>query len=90
MKNRPAPGENGTNYKCIMSWKNAKEEARKRLVDLGLDRDLTGEEIDMQELGNKIDLQGRYKMMVLRALARMLKYRKAVVVISPVGPGDSE
>jgi len=60
-----------------MSWKDAKHNAAEWLRGLNLPVDMHGQIIDLQTLGLKLEADGPYRLMVLRAAARELRHRGA-------------
>jgi hypothetical protein len=62
-----------------MSWKDAKTEATNWLENLGLAQKLDGQEIDLNAITRQLPQTGRFREMVVRAVARQLKARGAKV-----------
>jgi len=62
-----------------MSWKDAKSEATSWLDQLGIAQKLDGQEIELSMITKKLPQTGRFKEMVVRAIARQLKARGAKV-----------
>ena len=62
-----------------MPWKDAKQDAAKWLLELNLPMDLHGLTIDLRTLGEKLPVQGPFRLMVLRAAARELRHRGAKI-----------
>jgi hypothetical protein len=62
-----------------MSWKDAKTEATNWLEQLGLAQKLDGQEIDLDAITKKLPQTGRFREMIVRAIARQLKSRGAKV-----------
>lgn len=61
----------------IMSWKDAKKQAADWLRELRLAENLHGQTIDLASLGVKLECDGIYRQMVLRAAGRELRHRGA-------------
>jgi hypothetical protein len=62
-----------------MSWKDAKQRAADWLQELQLPENLTGQTIDLVTLGTKLECEGTYRQMVLRAAGRELRQRGAKI-----------
>jgi hypothetical protein len=62
-----------------MSWKDAKKEATAWIEGLGLPQELDGVEIDLAAITKELRQTGRFREMVVRAIARQLKARGAKV-----------
>ena len=62
-----------------MSWKDAKKEATIWIEGLGLPQELDGVEIDLVAVTKDLKQAGRFRDMVVRAIARQLKARGAKV-----------
>lgn len=62
-----------------MSWKDAKSDATVWLENLGLPQDLKGQEIDLVAITKELPQKGRFREMVVRAIARQLKARGAKI-----------
>ncbi len=62
-----------------MSWKDAKSEATSWINTLKLPEELAGREIDLVETTKELPHKGRFREMVVRAIARQLKARGAKI-----------
>jgi len=62
-----------------MPWKDAKQDAATWLREMNLPMDLHGLNIDLRHLGEKLPVQGPFRLMVLRAAARELRHRGAKI-----------
>lgn len=62
-----------------MSWKDAKQTAIVWLQGLALPQDLSGVEIDLESVTKDLPHTGRFREMVVRAIARHLKARGAKI-----------
>lgn len=62
-----------------MSWKDAKSEATTWLEKLGLPQTMTGQEVDLAVVTKDLPQQGRFREMIVRAIARQLKARGAKI-----------
>jgi hypothetical protein len=62
-----------------MSWNDAKISAVDWLRGLNLPGNLRGQIIDLQQLGVRLEAQGVFRQMVLRAAARELRQRGATL-----------
>jgi hypothetical protein len=62
-----------------MAWKDAKNAAMAWMESQGLPADLHGQEIDLAALTKDLPQKGRFREMVLRAIARQLRTRGAKV-----------
>lgn len=62
-----------------MSWREAKKEASDWLRSLNLPTDLSGETIDLRALGANLTYPPAFRLMVLRAAKRELRFRGAKV-----------
>jgi len=62
-----------------MSWKDAKTEAVSWLEQQGLAKDLKGQEFDLEATTKELPHKGRFREMVVRAIARQLKARGAKI-----------
>ena len=60
-----------------MSWSDAKSKAAEWLRGLNLAADLHGQIIDLELLGGRLEAQGAFREMILRAAARELRHRGA-------------
>ncbi len=63
-----------------MSWKDAKSDATVWLENLGLPQDLKGQEINLDAITKELPQKGRFREMVVRAIARQLKSRGAKII----------
>jgi len=62
-----------------MSWKDAKKEATLWIEGLKLPPQMEGREIDLAAITKELRQTGRFRDMVVRAIARQLKARGAKV-----------
>jgi hypothetical protein len=62
-----------------MSWKDAKLTATNWLKGLSLPEELAGVEIDLDAITKDLPQVGRFREMVVRAIARQLKARGAKI-----------
>ena len=64
-----------------MSWADAKADADRWLGSLNVKRPPPGETLDLRRHAVTLPFTGRYRLMVINALARLLKKRRIEAVL---------
>ena len=64
-----------------MSWAEARRDAELWLDRLQLKRPGKGETLDLRPYGARLEFKGRYRLMVINAIGRIMKSRGVDVIL---------
>jgi hypothetical protein len=64
-----------------VSWAEAQKDAKRWLDSLNLKRPVRGELLDLRPYSEQLPFEGKYRVMVINALSRLLKKRRIEAVL---------